>query len=433
MRVNNIFFILLASVGLTACTATGSGSFKDMSSAYREVVEQYSTDNILLNIVRASNNMPLSFLDIPSVVGSGNMAVNASLDINMVSSNPASVPGFFSATNLSGASSKSGGSVGMSVNNGFTFTQASLDNSAFMLAFLKEIPIEYVDYKGTERLRPKSVEYSLLIDSIELSTANGDHVIKFINDPMAPHYQKFQEALLLLIEVGLRSERRVASTPVSPLMNETAYLKYSQGWGDSFVDNLVKGTLQVVKKNKNGVASYQIYKNNTYSVMCVNKYQAQQLFGDLFSEDVYCENSAKNEVPEAKYSNFLTLHKQRNPNLKNMKLGIKLRSVGNIFDYLGSVMLVEQQNPAMGVLIHPSKNLLQSYYDSFKNPSPLLKIYKNDSSIKAVTSVTYKGDVYSIADNDDSYSKIVIEYLSNILTLAKVPGSIPASPAIVVR
>jgi hypothetical protein len=34
--------------------STRSASFKEMSSSYREVVEQYSNDNILLNIIRAS-------------------------------------------------------------------------------------------------------------------------------------------------------------------------------------------------------------------------------------------------------------------------------------------------------------------------------------------------------------------------------------------
>lgn len=52
---------LFVMITLAGCSSTRSSSFKDMSSAYREVVEQYSTDNILLNIVRASNNMPLIF------------------------------------------------------------------------------------------------------------------------------------------------------------------------------------------------------------------------------------------------------------------------------------------------------------------------------------------------------------------------------------
>jgi hypothetical protein len=432
MRLFLLLQIVLIFV-ITGCTSTRSGSFKDMSSAYREVVEQYSTDNILLNIVRASNNMPLSFLDIPSVVGSGSMSVNASIGADVYSRTPSSVAGFFSAANTISDSSNSSGSLGMSVNNGFTFTQSSLDNSAFMLAFLKEMPIEYVDYKGTERLRPRTVEYSLLIDKIELVSPDGNKVLRFINDPMAPHYQKFQEALLLLIEVGLRAESRTLSTPITPPMSQAEYLTYSRGMSNALIDNIVKGSIEVVKKDRGGSISYQLYKNTQYSVMCVNKYEAKRLYKDFFHESSFCETSAVNDVSEMEYSSISNMYREGGSGLKDMKINIKLRSVGNIFDYLGSVMLVQQKTPPKDVLIYPSKNLLQSYYESFKEPTPLLKVYKNNSSINPVASVTYRGDTYAISDDDDSYSKIVIEYLSNLLTLAKVPGSIPASPAVLVR
>ena len=430
-----IFLLLQIALLLvtTGCSSTRSGSFKDMSSAYREVVEQYSNDNILLNIVRASNNMPLSFLDIPTVVGSGSMTVNAGVGTNVFSNNPSSFGGFFSAGNTANDSSGTSGSLGMSVNNGFTFTQSSLDNSSFMLAFLKEMPIEYVDYQGTERLRPRTVEYSLLIDKIELVSPDGSKVLRFINDPMAPHYQKFQEALLLLIEVGLRAESRTLSTPITPAMSQAEYLVYSRGMNSALVDNIVKGTIQVVKKNNGGNVSYQLYKNTSYSVMCVNKYQAKKLYNNFFHESSFCESSAANDSSEMEYSSASNMYKERGRDMKDMKINIKLRSVGNVFDYLGSVMLVQQRTPPKDVLIYPSKNLLQSYYDAYKEPAPLLKVYKNNSSINPIASVTYRGDTYSISDDDESYSKIVIEYLSILLTMAKVPGSIPASPAVLVR
>ena len=100
-----IFLLLQIAVlmVIAGCSNTRSGSFKDMSSAYREVVEQYSTDNILLNIVRASNNMPLSFLDIPTVVGSGSMTVNAGVGTNVFSTNPSSFGGFFSVSSVQGS------------------------------------------------------------------------------------------------------------------------------------------------------------------------------------------------------------------------------------------------------------------------------------------------------------------------------------------
>jgi len=87
--------VILVCGTLSACSTTRSTSFKEMSTSYREVIEQYSNDNILLNVVRASDDMPLSFLDIPSVVGSGSITTNAGLTANVVSAAPNSFPGFF--------------------------------------------------------------------------------------------------------------------------------------------------------------------------------------------------------------------------------------------------------------------------------------------------------------------------------------------------
>jgi hypothetical protein len=52
-RMLRLVPLLLISV-LSGCAGlTNSTSFREMSSAYREVLEQYSNDNVLLNIVRA--------------------------------------------------------------------------------------------------------------------------------------------------------------------------------------------------------------------------------------------------------------------------------------------------------------------------------------------------------------------------------------------
>lgn len=434
MNYEKILAILL-SVIIAGCSSTRSASFKEMSSSYREVVEQYSNDNILLNVVRASDNMPLSFLDIPSVVGSGSITTNASLSSNIVSAAPSSVSGFFSAANAASDASMSLVSAGMALNNSFTFTQSSLDNSAFMMAFLKGIPLEFIDLKGTERLRPKTVEYTLLIESIELHGKNDVETLKYINDPMDPSHSDFQQALLLLVEAGLKVEKRAHKTPISMEMSESAFNAYSKSWGDSIINNIADGKFIVDKKTSKGINTYQLVKLDTQAHMCINKHLAQALFKDLFSEGSYCINSPKNEHVADNFSEVLTLQKRDRKNFKNMDLVIKIRSAGNIFDFLGSVLLVQKQNPDKLVMINPSKHLLQSYYPNYREPSPLFKVYKNnsDKSIKMSTTVVYKGDTYSIADEDDSYSKLVMEYLSTLLTVSKVPGSIPPSPAVIVR
>jgi hypothetical protein len=66
--------VAVLSALLTGCGMTGSTSFQAMSSSYREVLEGYANDNILINVIRASEQLPMTFLDMPTVVGSGTIA-----------------------------------------------------------------------------------------------------------------------------------------------------------------------------------------------------------------------------------------------------------------------------------------------------------------------------------------------------------------------
>ena len=107
---------------LSGCGSTNSTTFRSMSAAYREVVEAYSNDNILINVVRASQKMPVSFLDIPSIMGTGNVSANAGVTAT--------------ANSISTMSNTLTPNVGLTVSGGYTFTQSSLDNATFMKPFL---------------------------------------------------------------------------------------------------------------------------------------------------------------------------------------------------------------------------------------------------------------------------------------------------------
>ena len=402
-----------------------------MSASYREVIEQYSNDNILLNIVRTANNMPMSFLDIPSVVGSGSITTNAGISTNVVSANPSSFTGFYSAANMQDSSMTSG-SIGLSLNNGFTFTQSSLDNSSFMMAFLKDVPIEFIDLKGTERLRPKTVEYTLLIESIVLRSQDESKVIRFVNDPLDASHRDFQDILLSLVNTGLKTEKRAKKVPISSQMSEAEFNSYSKSWGDAIITNISNGTFLIDKTVKGGSSKLQLVKLDIDSYICVNKYSAKAQLGELLNESAYCAKSAKNEFENSNPSNLPEVLRITK-GAKNMDLTINIRSVGNVFDFLGSVMLVQQQDPSKMLMINPVNSGLGNYYTGYQSPSPLFRVYKDNRDIKMSTSVSYKGSTYSIAENDDSYSKVVMEYLSTLLTITKVPGSIPPSPAVLVR
>jgi hypothetical protein len=165
---------------LSGCAGlTGSTSFSAMSSAYREVLEQYGNDNILLNVVRSAKSMPVSFLDMPSVVGSGNVTNGSSLGLSFLAKSPESIPGFFSPTLGSGST----GGASLSVSNSFNFTQASLDNSSFMVSFLTNMRPDVIANLTNSQSASKTVLYTLAIESLEWQDTSGTVTHKFVNDP----------------------------------------------------------------------------------------------------------------------------------------------------------------------------------------------------------------------------------------------------------
>ena len=85
------------------------------------------------------------------------------------------------------------------------------------------------------------------------------------------------------------------------------------------------------------------------------------------------------------------------------------------------------------VMIKPSKSVFDNYNERYKSPHPLFKVYKNQSISDPAATVSYKGVTYAISDSDESYSKDVMEFMSTLVTICKIPGAIPPSTAVIVR
>jgi hypothetical protein len=69
-----------------------------------------------------------------------------------------------------------------------------------------------------------------------------------------------------------------------------------------------------------------------------------------------------------------------------------------------------------------------------ENQYALLVVRKNDPSTRNFASVkNIDDDIYSIPANDNGYSPMVLKIISQLLSLNKVPGSIPVSPGILLR
>ena len=420
---------IAAVVTLAGCAPTGSATFKDMSSAYRDVLEGYANDNVLLNIVRSSKNMPVSFLDMPSVIGTGNVGVSAGVGGTVSSAAPASVAGFFSAN--PGVGSSYAPSVGLSVNSGFNFTQSSLDNSQFMSSFLSDIRPEVVASLMNNQVGPKSILYSLVIDTIELRDKNNVVISKYFNNPYLPKYEEFQKALYTLIEAGLSTEivmeKQIVSAPMS---------------AEALNRNLVAAVaaqaqpgIMVVPIKTGGVTNYQIVRMMPTTRMCLDKQAELMVLGQTFAESAFCNSEAVGILP-GKALEPKTAASLRAAGVgKDSRLVIKLRSTRNVFDYLGTLIKLQNGDPAKMIKVMNSDAIAldPTLINDTSSAIPLFIVEEGRSAGKALTSVTYQGTTYSVPAESNSYTREVLTLLSQLLTLNKVPGSIPASPAVLIK
>jgi hypothetical protein len=411
MNNTRVLYLLATSLLLSGCTSLQKSSFQDMSAAYREVVEKYSNDNILLNIVRSSQNMPMSFLDIPVVTGSGNWSVNAGSNRTLYD---------FAYT-----SNGFNHSLGVGVNNGFTFQQTSLDNAQFMTAFYKEIDLESVNFRGTEQRLPKELIYTLLIDSIELRTQDNVQIHQWMNDPMQPGYSAFQSALRILVDIGLTTEVVSYKSPIGPPLAGKALKENLASWSSAVANNKSVG-IEFDPITVEDVPHYQLFSWKQYTRFCVNGYSATVLLGNSLAQTAYCADSPQVKIaPKDRTQSIQSFIAGQSPSQGNLQLRIKLRSRGNIFDYLGSVL--RAQHAAQPYVVTILKNPDQD------EAIALFKVHKNSPQTPSVMSVTYKGVHYGISDDDQAYTKQVMEFMSTSINLAKIPGAIPAPSPIIIR
>ena len=411
---------------LGGCTTINSSSFRDMSSAYRDVLEGYANDNVLLNIVRASKRMPVSFLEMPSVVGTGNVSAGAGVGANIYGNNPSTLAGFFTPY-AQGYTSSYMPNLSLSVNNGFTFTQSSMDNAAFMNSFLSNIKVETVAALTNNVVAPKEVLYSLVIESIEVRNDKNEVVSLVENNPNLPNYASdFQKALYTLIDSGLSTQQVVHKMVLSPPMDAetvnrqfaTLAAAYSQ---PGFAIDVIK---------KPGAKDmYQAVRMVPEMQFCFNKQLSSETLGHIFSDAAYCANVGINTKDRAK--NLASGAVAQNQGKVN--LFIHLRSTRTVFDYLGTLVDLQHQNPPRIITIKTSQDPAMVGSDKASTPAyPIFEVAKNDRA-RSITSVRYEGEIYSVPSDTKSWTRDVLVTLSQLLTLNKVPGSIPPSPSVLVK
>jgi len=435
MAARRWLFVFIILMTLSGCGLTGSRSFRDMSTSYREVLEDYSNNNILLNIVRSSESMPVSFLDMPNVVGSGLLQSSAIVTGTVMSSSPSTPLGFFSP----GSGSSYGPTLGLTANAGFTFTQSSLDNSAFMTAFLSRLKPEALQSLLDITSGPKEILYTLTIDTIEVYDLETKRVKElFVNDPLLPEYPKFQEFLYQLIKHGLSTETVAERVPLSPVMSHETVKDNVRALVEAAAH---PGVMFLPAKLPNGQPGHQLARMVPMTRMCLVPHQDKPVeraaLEEKFSSGAFCASEPPGATPGSTDSTKTPA--QIKSDSKKLALMIKLRSTRKIFDFLGTLTSMQTGPEKKYVTLKSSSALASNTSTQPEQAStkdyefPLFVIQKNNTQDTALASVNYRGSTYSIPETNSGASRQVLVVLSQILTLNKVPGSIPASPAVLIK
>jgi hypothetical protein len=434
MRSISMMFLSALLAVISGCGSPNSTSFRSMSHAYREVVESYSNDNILINIARASKKMPVSFLDIPSIMGTGSVSANAGLSATVYSGNPGSLGGFLQPWAGAVGLANYIPTASLSVSGGYTFTQSSLDNATFMRPFLLDIKPEIVAYLTSNHAAPKSILYSLLVSSIDVVNDKREVVSSFVNDPSSKDYLGFQRALYILVAAGLTAEPTFVKMPMSPILDE----KLARDSFGMLVGALAAGVTLDEVSQPGRPKQFRLIKLMPDWRLCLNKTDGEVLFGKSLSPENYCTQSYKSTTAQRTATELRALLSDGSDSgLKNLSIKVNLRSTRNIFDFLGDIVAMQNaENPHIVKVFNPELlNASDSAKVSDFPPVPLFVMQKNKSVGKPLTSLNYRGDTYTVPDHEisESFTKDVIVLLSQLLTLNKIAGSIPPSPSVLVR
>lgn len=430
MNISNLKkYLLIASTSLLAsCGITPS--FSDMSQAYQTEVARYSNNNLLLNVVRASKQMPMSFLDMPSVLGSGSIGTSLGYSDTWYS------------TGIAGPALAAGGgysnfaNFGLNTNRGFNFTQSSLDNADFIKGFLSPLNMANVSY-FTNGQQPKYLVFHLLIGSISFTNKDGKFV-SLINDPYSSNYADFQYAMNLLVSLGLTTEMVQKMNFIGPTFTEQSLI--SSHMMSTFMTSPNKGGT-ILKKTVQGKDIYQYGVPEIGFRFCFNPVIAKDEVVERFGEDLLCHAMAGSgaEIPkvdgtkpikDSAHEKVALNNSQKSS--KKQAFSLQVRSPNDVFSYLGVITYKQIQSGNKEYVTIPSdQGTLVG--DTKQNVQTPILMVEQTVPRKKIAVVEYDDEIYAVPQVQNGFSSATMNILSQLVNICKVAGSIPPSPAVLVK
>lgn len=416
-QMTSRFIALLLIVGLSGCAAFDR-SLVTMAVNHNDTIDQIDRNTALLNILRASDEQPLNFTTVSYLGGNGSIGAGGSLNESRSSWHGL----------VTGASE----GLFFNVNKGFGYSLSVLDNEQFMRTFLAGIPLDKLLFLSEGTYLSNDVLWTLLTDSVSFQSANGVRSA-YPNSVEPSAWSNFQRVMSRAARLGLALEQTPNLVPVGPaLSRDEAMMHLSSvisAWNGATYGPPHAGSARPVLVETAPGASrntHQLMMQSDKARFCFNP---KNIADWRYTEtDLLCKQTGA-------YDAFQRLRAQqqsegRAPGLEPLNWhSLDVRSPREVFYFLGRIIKSQMEDPGRVFLVTDSSA------SADRASRPLLRVVCNAmfTSDDQLAVASYRGRTCFIPRGDDSHSAQVLQYLSLLVTLSKVPGSVAPSPSVLVR
>ena len=191
-------------------------------------------------------------------------------------------------------------------------------------------------------------------------------------------------------------------------------------YGMDYVKLLAGHSMRVIPANqassKTQQKTYQIIKTSPTFKLCSDQNQFKSAITKDFGSDLVCQPSLGDSTTKEPQTKFT------------------FRSIKNIYDFLGQVTEAQLDNPPYLLTLPPTdETLAKKSKANESNRFALLVVNRNKDEKTFSTMEALNDNTYSIPRENNGYSTLVINLLAQFQALAKSPGSIPSSPAVLIK
>lgn len=396
--------VLLASIAmgvvLGGC-ASIAPDVGDMTRAYAESVEKHERNQILKNLLRAGDGIPMSFTAVPTIVGTGQLEGNVG------------VAGKLFGELFSNATS----SPSLRSSRGFNFTLASLDNERFTTAFLRDLSLDTVQVFSTGDFH-RQLLFTLVVDSVSFNLGRSNEQVIENGTSSQARFDRFQSALAGLIDSGLTTERVTRSEPIGIDLTREELLTDRRFFGSDLVSDR---SVRVVRVATSAGDRYRVVRQVSGVRFCLSPQAYEKRTGLGLSPSLACRplhqatGGPVGDDEAADHASFL----------------IDIRSAREVYRFVGRLAMSQIRQSEW----IPSINLPQRQAGIVAGSHPLIVLRKGlpAANEKVLAVAEHMGSNYYVPFEDSGFSARVFEYLALLLSISMVKDAIPAQPAILVR